>query len=363
MEGACCLLFGSFIDCKLSNSVDSKSWLGTHNVQHKKEMKKLPFLILIGFTLLTSHCKQDDPVVVPIEIINEAGTYYNTITTSNGQEREFIVYIPPSAEGQKAVPILLVIHGTNQNGQIFYENPNLWNPKAEEKGFIVVYPTALIYCHYDNGVQRTTTKWAAGDLGQTNVNLGALPLCPDEELQDDMLFFDELISDIKREYVVDTNRLYITGFSNGAQMAARLAAQRPDVFAAATVHAGNLSKFVPTTLSSRPMSMIVTVGASDPLFMNSIGATSPVSVDSNAINNPGVMDLLEPFLEVNGLDSQYNYSSAQYYGKDIAEFIFQTSNVGLDNKLRFILIEDLEHSYTNILIDPFWTFLEEITLP
>ncbi len=261
------------------------------------------------------------------------------------------------------MPVLFVIHGTNQTGQVFYNNPNLWNPKADQEGFIIVYPTALVYCHYDNGVQRTTTKWAAGDLGETDVNKGALPLCPGEVLKDDMLFFDELISTIKEDYVVDEKRFYVTGFSNGAQMSARLAAQRPEVFAAVTVHAGNLSAFIPPSLSARPMSMMITVGADDGLFLNAIGASGPVPVDSTIMDFPGVENLLQAFLAINGLDFEYNYSKTQYFGKDIADFNFQTSNAGGNNSVRFVLIDGLAHSYTNILIDPFWTFLEGQSLP
>ncbi len=325
-------------------------------------MKKGILLFIVGLLFISAGC-DDENLPEPSKTENIAGTYFRTITVSDGQERSFIVYIPPTAAGHQEVPVLIVIHGTNQNGQIFYDNPNLWNPKADQEGFIVVYPTALTYCHFDNGVQRTTTKWAAGDLGQTDVSLGALPLCTGEILRDDMLFFDELIQTIKKDYLVNEQRFYLTGFSNGAQMAARLAAQRSEVFAAVTVHAGNLSSFIPAVLSSRPMSLMVTVGAADPLFLQSIGANSPVAVDANALSNAGVAQLLEPFLKISGLDFQHTYSSTQYFGKDIGTFTFQTSNVGLDNYVRFVLIEDLEHSYTGILINPFWDFLKNKSLP
>jgi poly(3-hydroxybutyrate) depolymerase len=141
-------------------------------------------------------------------------------------------------------------------------------------------------------------------------------------------------------------------------MSARLAAQRPEVFAAASVHAGNLSQFIPSILSARPMSMIVTVGASDPLFLTLIGATNPIPVDSTAMDHPGIVGLMEPLLEINGLDFQYSYSAGQWSGKDVADFMFETSNVGRSNRVRFVLIEGLQHNYTDVLIDPLWGFLE-----
>lgn len=323
-------------------------------------MRKTYFLFIIVVIFTTIGCKKNNSDI-PNGIENIAGTNYRTITTSDGQDREFIVYIPNSAAGDKEVPVLFVVHGTNQTGLEFY-NKNLWNPKADEEGFIVVYPTALTYCHFDEGEQRTTTKWAAGDLGETDVNMGALPLCEGEILHDDMIFFDELISAIKEDYVVDKKRFYITGFSNGAQMTARLIAQRPEVFAAAAIHAGNLSNFIASDLATRQMSLIVSVGASDPYLLKAVGTSNPVPVNSDAVNIAGVKNLLEPFLELNGLDYQSTYTNYQYYGNEIADFKFDNSNIGENNYLRFVLIENLEHSYTSILINSYWSFLKEQNL-
>lgn len=325
-------------------------------------MQQLFLLVLIGFPLLLSGC-QKESLAMPSERVNTAGTHYQSLRTSDGQEREFIVYIPASAAGQRAVPVLLVLHGTNQSGRVFYNRSNLWNAKADQEGFIVVYPTALVYCHYDEGEQRTVTKWAAGDLGQTDVSRGALPLCPDEDLADDMLFFDELIPYLKENYLINSKRIYATGFSNGAQMTARLAAQRSEVFAAAAIHAGNLSSFIPANLAPRPMSILLSVGAEDGLFLKAIGAEPPLPVDATVMDIPGLVDVLRPFLGFSGLDESYTYSSTTYVGKTIADFLFADSKAGLDNQLRFVLIDELNHSYTEILVDPFWDFLAVQSLP
>lgn len=73
--------------------------------------------------------------------------------------------------------------------------------------------------------------------------------------------------------------------------------------------------------------------------------------------------MLQPFLDINGLDSDYTYSGLQMNGKDIGEFVFETSNVGSTNQVRFIAIEGLGHGYTNILIDPLWDFLVGESMP
>lgn len=319
-------------------------------------MNKL--VLILAMTMVSISCERNGNLEG-----NQAGTFYQTlITDTDNQEREFIVYVPQKAEGIEEVPVLFVIHGTNQSGQLFYDNPELWTPKADEEGFIVVYPTGLKHCHFDNGVERTVTKWASGELGETDVSQGGLSLCIGQALADDMRFFDQMVAAIKEKYVVDSKRFYVTGFSNGANMAARLAAQRSDIFAAVTVHAGYLSSFIPSTLSTSPMSMIVSVGANDDLFATAAGLTIPIPVDSNLMNNAGVVNLVQPFLDISGLDRSYRYSEFQFSNSKVANFYFENSTIGLNNSLRFILIENLAHNYTGVLIDDFWSFLETQSL-
>lgn len=293
---------------------------------------------------------------------NRAGTYYQSLVTPDGVERQYIVYVPESAAGADEVPVLIMVHGTNQSGQVHYDK-DLWNPKADAEGFIVVYPTALVYCHFDQGVQRTTTKWAAGDLGQTDLSAGALPLCEGEVLRDDMAFFDALVAEVKADFVVDAKRLYLSGFSNGAQMTARLALQRADVFAAATVHAGNLSAFLPHTPAPEPISLVVTVGASDGLLLDLIGASGPLPVDSTMLGVAGMQGLVQPFLDMGDLAGNYTYSEQIRGGVKLAQFHYSQSLSGGGNTLTFVGIEGLGHSYTELLIDPYWDFLKTKSLP
>ena len=320
------------------------------------------YFIAILFVVFTG-CKKEEPVPnTPSPAVqNISGTYNHTVEV-NGVSRQYIVYVPASANGGTNAPVLFMIHGTNQTGQYHYST-NLWNSKAEQEGFIVVYPTALIYCHYDDGVERTCTKWAAGDLGETDVNLGALPMCPGQVLNDDVAFFDEMINEIKSEYSVDNKRIYATGFSNGAQMTSRLAAERSDIFAAVAVHAGNLSNFIPANLSSRPMSMVITVGANDGLFTSATGISNPAPIDQTLMNNSGVTAMIQRFLDINGLSNQFTYSSSQIGGVGVGHFNYSTSLSGESNFVQFSIIENLGHNYTNILIDDYWSFLASNTLP
>lgn len=320
-------------------------------------VKNFIFILTIFFVI--SGCQKDDPTTdLPSVLIeNIPGTFSKTLTI-NGSQRKYIVYVPQRVSGTAKVPVLFMIHGTNQTGQFFY-NTNLWNSKAEQEGFIVVYPTALIYCHYDAGVQRTVTKWTAGDLGQTDLSLGALPLCSGEILKDDLQFFDSMVVDIKNNFAINEKRIYASGFSNGAQITARLAAQRSDIFASVAIHAGNLSNFIPANLSTRPMSMIITVGNKDGLFTNGTGIPNPAPIDPSLMSYTGVANMMQRFLDISGLSNQFVYTSSS----GIGQFDYNTSLVNKNNNVRFIIIQNLGHSYTNILIEDYWEFLSSKSLP
>jgi polyhydroxybutyrate depolymerase len=319
------------------------------------------FSVLI-FVFSVLGCNKDNPEPsTPLE--NIAGTYYRTLMTSDGEEREFIVYVPESAVGTQNVPVVVFVHGTGSTGETFHDNPNLWIPKADEEGFITVHPTALIHCHFDNGIEKTTTKWAHGDLGETNTQLGALPLCTNERLANDLEFFDRMLDVLKADYLIDEKRIYISGNSNGAGMGLRLAAERSDVFAAVAVNAGLQSQFLDRSITTRPMSIVVTVGTNDHLFAQGIGTTIPVTINESLINS--VSAFLQPVLDVHALGetSQYVYSEVYLGNRMTGRFLFNNSTQGNNNSFRFIVIEGFGHSYNPDLIDGYWDFLKEQSLP
>lgn len=321
------------------------------------------YLAIFAILLLTS-CSKNQPVSSdPVEVENVAGTYNRTLITSDGKDREFIVYVPESAIGNKNVPVLFFIHGTGSTGQIFHNNPDLWVPKAKMEGFITVHPTALVHCYFDNGLEKTTTKWSHGDLGMTNTSMGGLPLCSDEELANDLDFFDMMIDVLKTDYSIDEKRIYVTGNSNGAGMGLRLAAERSDVFAAVAVNAGLQSLFLDQSITSRPMSIMITVGTNDNLFAEAIGSSVPVPIHESLIHY--ISNFVQPVLNVHalGYTSDYEYSEVLYGNKNTGEFLFNTSTINYNNSLRFIVIDGFGHDYNPALVNVFWDFFITQTLP
>lgn len=326
-------------------------------------MNRVTYLMIIAVLFLTACNKDEEGSPNPAIVENIAGTYYKTLKTSDGKDREFIIYVPESAVGNQNVPVVFFIHGTGSTGQLFYDNPDLWVPKADIEGFIAVYPTALVHCHFDNGLEKTTTKWAHGDLGENNTSLGGLPLCSNEGLAKDLEFFDMIIDLLNTDYSIDEKRIYVTGNSNGAGMGLRLAAERSDVFAAVAVNAGFQSLFIDRSITSRPMSIIITVGTNDNLFAEAIGDSVPVPINETLIHD--ISNFAQPVLDVHALGntSNYTYTEALYGNKNTGEFLFDDNSImNNNNSLRFIVIEGFGHDYNPALVDVFWDFFKTQSL-
>ena len=322
----------------------------------KINMFKQLFLILT-ISILTGCSKPTETTLVE----NIAGTYYRTLTTSDGEVREFIVYVPESVVSLQNVPVVFVIHGTNSTGQDFYDHPQKWTPKANAEGFIAVYPTALVHCYLDGGQEVSKTKWVSGNLGESDTQLGGLPLCTNETLAKDMEFFDEMVEILKTDYNINEKRIYVTGNSNGAGMGLRLAAERSNIFAAVAVNAGSQSRFLDNYTTTRPMSIMVTVGTNDNQFAQAINASVPIPIEESLINS--IENIIQPALDVHALDTLYEYSESSIGDAMTGEFLFSSSTMGNNNSIRFVIIEGFPHSYSRKLVTPHWDFLKEQSLP
>jgi polyhydroxybutyrate depolymerase len=139
-----------------------------------------------------------------------------------GQTRTYVVHAPPGLDPHKPAPVVLALHGATMTGPLMAWFSGL-NVKADAAGFIVVYP---------NGTgRRSSYFWNAGtccgEAAQQNV--------------DDVAFVRAVLDDLVTAYRIDPRRVYVTGMSNGAMMAYRLAAELSDRIAAVAPVAGTMA--------------------------------------------------------------------------------------------------------------------------
>jgi len=156
--------------------------------------------------------------------------------------RTHILYVPKAVAPKPA--LVLLLHGRGGNGaEIRERTRRSFETLADAWGFIVAYPDSL-RGHWNDG-----HPWATADA-------------------DDVEYLAALVAQLIAENHVDGRRVFVTGFSNGAGMAYRLACDRPDLVAAVAPVSGGLaqSRMQPCAAASkRPIPLLVIHGTDDPV--------------------------------------------------------------------------------------------------
>lgn len=136
---------------------------------------------------------------------------------SGGLDRVYHLYRPSSIPQGVRAPLVVMLHGGYGSG-MQAERSYGWDEEADRAHFIVAYP---------DGYRRS---WNAGMC------------CGPSESQnvDDVGFIAAMVRQIERTQNADPNRVYVTGMSNGAMMAYRLACEAPFAIAGVGSVAGTL---------------------------------------------------------------------------------------------------------------------------
>lgn len=126
---------------------------------------------------------------------------------NDGLAHTWLEHVPQCVLDNPSNPVPLVIfsHGAFDN-PMKAADMSKWHEIGEKEGFITVYPLA------SNGIN-------------FNLNL-------DESAPSDVEFYLALIKYIKGKYPIDSSRVYLSGFSNGAGMSQVMAMLHPELIAA-----------------------------------------------------------------------------------------------------------------------------------
>ncbi len=154
------------------------------------------------------------------------------MTAVDGRTRKYTVYVPWSYDGVTPVPVVMQLHGgaANVEDAIQYQSQNNWQIKAEQENFLVVYPLGS---RPNNDAPASGLKLYEGQLpiegyGPEDIDKWGNPTAWDDRwisiaTGDDVGFIDGLIDQLDADYVIDLDRVYVSGISNGGMMAWRLA--------------------------------------------------------------------------------------------------------------------------------------------
>ena len=194
----------------------------------------------VGFVPTGTAVAQIEPVAPAAPVAASAGCATSTVgageenhtLVSGGVERRFIRRVPPAHNGFTPVPLVVALHGFIEGAEL-HRMTTEYGPLADEKGFVVVYP------------------WALGTPVAWDTELGS----------PDLVFFGDLLDHLEATLCLDTNRVYVSGFSLGGLMSSSIACQYADRVAAiaAVAWLGNPTGCAP----ARPVPILTFHGTAD----------------------------------------------------------------------------------------------------
>ena len=186
------------------------------------------------------------------------GNHVFTITTG-GLKRSYVVSVPDIYNEAKGIPVVIMFHGGGGTAMSAMRQTG-WAEKASQEGFLVVFPEGTR--RDPSSPPRFRSNDQSWNDGSKRNNVGAVA-----RKVDDVEFVRRMIDDLCVRFKVDRRRIHVTGFSNGASMAFRLARELPLTIAAIAPVAGMDWSKEPKI--GRPVSMLYITGTADPL--NPIG--------------------------------------------------------------------------------------------
>jgi polyhydroxybutyrate depolymerase len=157
--------------------------------------------------------------------------------------RRCVVHLPPSYDGSKSLPLVVLLHGGAANVNTALKAFG-FNEDADREGYIVAYPSGT-------GKGSKLLSWNSG---------GCCAYAFKNNI-DDVAFIDSVLQSLQQDYKIDSKRIYATGFSNGGMMVYRLGLDLPGRFAAIAGVSSALKK--DSGHLSEPISVLIIHGDKD----------------------------------------------------------------------------------------------------
>jgi len=170
----------------------------------------------------------------------------------SGETRRYLLHVPESYDGTRAVPLVISLHGFAQ-WPANQESVSRWSDLSDAAGFIVVYPMGTGF----------PLRWAARAPGPAEAS--------------DVRFLTGMIDILERDYEIDPDRIFVNGISNGGGMAFALSCALSGRIAAIGTVAGLFLHPWEACDRERPVPLIAFHGTADPI----------VPYDGGPLGGPG----------------------------------------------------------------------------
>lgn len=146
------------------------------------------------------------------------GEFLSGKFSGSSGSRPFKLYLPPTYTPARPVPLLVALHGCMQDPDDFATGTR-FNLLADEHTFLVLYPQ-------QTNLHRSGRCWSWYDALSQQRGSG------------EPAILAGMIDEVRAQYAIDSERIYLAGLSAGGAMAAIMGACYPDYFAAIGIHSG-----------------------------------------------------------------------------------------------------------------------------
>jgi len=199
-------------------------------------------LCAAALTVLVANASPDAAAAQP----HPQGMIARAVLPVKGMQRSFLVYTPRNLK--PGAPLLFVLHGSGGDGEGMREVTGYeFDAIADRDGFVVIYP---------DGFQ---TTW--NDCRKASPQPARVMNIDDES------FIDAMIVKAIADQKVDRRRVFAAGWSNGGQLAYRLAMERPGQFAGVAAISASVPRTenLACTPSNAAMPVMIINGTADPI--------------------------------------------------------------------------------------------------
>ncbi len=136
------------------------------------------------------------------------------------QDQPPIIFYPDGYDSSARWPLIIALHGGNGNYESFAEH---WRGMSNDLKAVIAIPAGVLR------ESQITNSWGS-DIG-----LVEKPIL-------------NLVSEMTSKHLVDPSKVYLAGFSQGAQAAMELAVLRPKIFRGAIAMSGFVDRSIPDSV-------------------------------------------------------------------------------------------------------------------
>jgi polyhydroxybutyrate depolymerase len=219
----------------------------------------------------------------------------------DGIDRRYLLNVPADLDAARPAPLVMMLHGAGGSAEVAARAYG-WRELAERERFVAVFPegTRANVPRATTATSDTTGTARAAALRNPRLwNDGSGRGPAGRRKVDDLGYLAAVLDDVARRCNVDADRVYCTGFSNGASMTFSAGVGLSDRFAAVAPVSGHLWLADPKPNAPRPMFFLT--GDADPLNPLA-GGEAPNPFGGPPQTKPAIQKSIDAWVTLLGLD-------------------------------------------------------------